>query len=278
MSEKKGPNPPRVCIFCGGRPISGEHVISEWISGVIPRRNERHYQDRHEIVGNPKALALRPLLHRKRKEGDIASRKLHVACRRCNSEWMSNDVETPAMSALRPLLLGEVTVVSADMQRAIARWATLKCMVFEQDDKRYAAIPMSAIRRFKETKEPPDGFQVWAGYFAGSTWGTRFVHVGAELVGTRYNAQRVIGPESVKLQTTVFTIGKLFLRVASSSTGQITHRLGELERSVLHDLHPTGPDLVWPPPHTIGDVYAERMANSLNDQALGLIGPAFKAG
>jgi hypothetical protein len=102
-----------------------------------------------------------------RREGDIASRKFHVACRACNSGWMSNDIEQPAISALRPLLIGETAVITGNMQRAIARWAALKCMVVEQDDKPYAAVPLAEIRRFRETLEPPTGFQIWIGHFTG---------------------------------------------------------------------------------------------------------------
>lgn len=91
------------CVYCGGRPLTREHAIPEWIEaeygGKVGYRvfvNGVEVGRRSEIVGR------------------------HV-CKPCN-EWMGTEFESPTKPLLRPLIEGEPSVLDAADRALLGRW------------------------------------------------------------------------------------------------------------------------------------------------------------
>lgn len=264
MKVKREPKPRRLCIFDKKTPISGEHLFSEWISAIVPRTSDRHTQALTPSKSNGTSLSLGETTF-VRREGDISSKRLHVVCRGCNSGWMSNLIEKPTIPILSPLIRGEASVITPASQMTIATWATLKSIIYEQDDKQSAAIPPAQIARFFETKSALPGFKIWIGYYDGTQWstGTKCTHVGDRVLlstPTPFGLHHQV----LSRQTSTFVIGKLYIHVFSSTIENVFYGFQGRLGSVLHAVQPVADsDITWPPPIFLTDEDAGQIALAL---------------
>ena len=222
-----------VCLFCRSEgKLTKEHVISDWISDHVPRL---HRQTTHEITRNSRLLPDGGPTHSRRiLPGDPQSRKLKIVCDVCNNGWMSRVVETAKPHVL-PLLTGAWFAIGTKGCRAIATWAALAAMVWEQSDPEMAAITRSELDHMFAQQEPPTGWRVWIG-ISDHRLESRSNHRGLKL-----QDDGVIS-DKAEAQITCFTVGQLAFLAASSSD-----RVGL--RAVQTD--PRGPLVeIWPPRQT----------------------------
>jgi hypothetical protein len=89
---------PSFCIFCGGRPLTREHIWPDWFRAHLPRTLPFYHSGR--IVLNEDNTKTHSS---KKTSGDPKSRKLRIVCNKCNNEWMSG-VQNAAKPILIPLL------------------------------------------------------------------------------------------------------------------------------------------------------------------------------
>src|SRR5689334_2998942 len=118
MESKSSPG--RGCIFCGGRPLSKEHVWPQWIRKVQGDRGMAHY--RREIAGDMTAW----------RDVDY-NLQVKAVCKPCNHGWMS-DLETAVQPILSSLIVGNGRNLYRDGQRILATWATKTAMMFQSRD------------------------------------------------------------------------------------------------------------------------------------------------
>src|SRR5437867_932627 len=104
----------RVCIFCGGRPVTREHVWPDQLSELFPGMTAGAI---HSLWA-----ANRPEERREWK-GNIFDQRVRVTCHECNHGWL-NQLENAAMPWLRPMILGSPLLVplAPDAQRAVAAY------------------------------------------------------------------------------------------------------------------------------------------------------------
>jgi hypothetical protein len=95
---KRIPNPPRRCIFCGGSPISRDHIWAQWMRPEVEQAQvlEKTYA---ETRASPKQR------RHVKTTGDARSRKLKIVCIPCNSGWMSRLQELTKPILSPPLVL-----------------------------------------------------------------------------------------------------------------------------------------------------------------------------
>src|SRR5258708_14335434 len=95
----------RRCVFCGGAPLTREHVIPRWLTDVLPEQARFRGQDQQVVLLPPKAARSRILLpHRERRE-PFNSMTVKSVCKSCNSGWM-NEIEGRARPYLNRLIQG----------------------------------------------------------------------------------------------------------------------------------------------------------------------------
>ena len=115
----------RLCVFCGRRAGSAEHIFANWINDVFPVL----------VIGEPQAV-LGTLARdgdsteRRWKSTGVATQITKEVCHECNTGWMSR-LEGKAKPLLTPMMTGVPTRLTLDEQITVATWATKTAMTAE---------------------------------------------------------------------------------------------------------------------------------------------------
>jgi hypothetical protein len=110
---------PRACIFCGGTPVTEEHVWPYWLNDELPALEETTFT--LERVGKETRVW----------RGKPASATVAVVCKSCNNGWMS-DLESASAPLLIPLIRGRTPHLDPQAQRAISGWAFKTAVMLDQ--------------------------------------------------------------------------------------------------------------------------------------------------
>lgn len=259
---KRPHNPPRKCLFCGGKPISKEHLFSDWISALVPRTAERHTQ----FIATIQEIGSKPLeAVPTKREGDILSRRLKVVCRKCNNEWMSG-IDDRARPLLGRLILGHTHCVSQKEQGAILDWIVLKTIVGEHDDPRTAAISKEEAHEFYRTRKRPSNWRCWIASYNGNEWsqGARFTHVGAGIGHRVQQGAYVVNTRLFSVQTTTMVIGKLVVHACSTDAPNFLYDFqGVLNKKLVAMPSSSDEEIAWGPPDALDDSEIGVIAYSL---------------
>lgn len=120
------------CIFCGGKPLTREHVFSsEWLRTLMPGTTT--FTSDLMRVDEDRNVARRTWVEKAPKAGKKAgsgSPFVRCACAGCNNGWMQ-ELDEKAKPVITPLALGERGTVSDDGVRLLAVWATKIAFVLD---------------------------------------------------------------------------------------------------------------------------------------------------
>lgn len=216
---RKVPNPPRTCIFCGGRPISKEHLYAEWMADFLwPGGESTHRVSLMESSdGERDFRALRSGKGSLPQKGDHRSKGLRVVCTACNNGWMSQ-MQSDAKPVLMPYLLGDAFVPNRDQQRRIANWSAMFSIVWEQADLLTAAIDQRQRTSFMRSRRPPKHWLSWIGRFDG-TGAAPALHRGLGMVG--HEDLQADTPYPMHAQITIGGAGGLLFVTASTTRDSV---------------------------------------------------------
>ena len=144
-----------VCFFCGGTPLSKEHLWGRWLY----ERHRNPTQDVSKARGSHTVTEYSPQ-HRAtaskgifRNSGHPLSTTTKSVCRDCNNTWMSG-IEKEMKPCFEQLVSGHPPNISRDDCRAISLWSFLKQCLWER------AFPAPAIElAFQNTTFPMEELQ-----------------------------------------------------------------------------------------------------------------------
>lgn len=214
---KRVPKPAGVCIFCGGVPLTKEHLVAEWIGKYLPPMLDGtvHLTAQHEIDPDTgKAKTLKTEKGRLENTGDHRSRKLRVVCKACNNEWMSG-LQQNVKSSLLPLILGEAPAWSIADRSPIAAWATMFTMVHEYSKPEHVASSQEQRAYLRAEIRPPRNWLIWAGRY-GRFDDPRAWTRGIKIVGNVSPTPAGCGSLGFNAQVTMFTAGHAFFLAFST--------------------------------------------------------------
>ena len=184
--------------------------------------------------------------------------------------------DTAVIPLLKPLILGQPCVLTPNEQRIIWIWVPMKAIVGEMDDPVRRAIPPDSAHQFYHTRNLRMLSKTWLGKYTDSTWSlnVRYHHSAGASSTTLTPPPPVallpenviIGPHLSYFQTTTLCIGQLFIHFATATNPYVGYRLYEPARLRLIEI-PMNTDLTWPPPLTIDDIDAQKIASWLYDPA-----------
>lgn len=123
------------CVFCGGFPVTKEHVFPQWLNQYLSPGRQQLEQARYGEGAYDKT-----------RQGAGLDFTVKKVCAPCNNGWMSQ-IEYSARGALEPLLSRQdFTFVSLRQQRQIAQWATKTAMMADQT-QREPVLPPHQLRK-----------------------------------------------------------------------------------------------------------------------------------
>jgi hypothetical protein len=169
-------------------------------------------------------------------------------CQRCNNEWMSV-IEQAASRIMAPMIGGERVVLSEADQKTLAKWLTMKAMVFQLTTG-LTPIQPSAYRYMRDHLRPPPGVQVWLGARTADGGADSVVGLKGSTMGRSRD-----DPARMYAYAAPFVIGNFIGEVFG-------HNLPvdfELERAgphadALQRIWPTAGPVEWPPPGVLPSV------------------------
>jgi hypothetical protein len=145
----------RKCAFCPSpATVTGEHLISDWTNKLLQVRTHRYriYQRSHGT---------------KPSEWDTATLNLkaNVACKTCNSGWMSDLENNEARPIQKDIILHDAPVDILPLGAASIAAFTMKCGFVADCLTRHREPFFNAHTRheFAKTLRPPDGVHMWIG-------------------------------------------------------------------------------------------------------------------
>jgi hypothetical protein len=150
--EDYGAPVPGGCIFCGGTPLTREHLWPDWLGRELQIREPfsiRIEQEKDGVETRDISFQTPPF-----------DQTVRAVCEQCNSTWMS-DMEADAKPILWALSHAEGRSLDGDEQRVLARWALLKACVFDEVHPNERVVPVAHRQHLYEHKDPPgDGLWV----------------------------------------------------------------------------------------------------------------------
>lgn len=232
----------RLCLFCGGRVNSKEHVWPVWLLAALGVEKRRTRIRSERGTRPPETWS-----------GFNLSLKVRHVCQRCNNRWMSA-LEARAKPFLRPLIAGTASALEPAAQAAIATWAIKTAMVFEatrvEGDSFYSMDDRKLVR---EHARPPARTSVWVGSYVGDT--IALSHA-SDLTGSIEGGQ----PMSIHLTTLAFrrlviqvSSGKLPDDVSLNTVVDVDMTPGPWDQAAVRVWPATREAMPWPPPVALQD-------------------------
>lgn len=152
------PDAIKTCVFCSREGLTKEHLWSNWIrTNLLVNANATSPHKRE--MGDGRELAW---------DAPPFTAVVRCVCARCNSTWM-NDIETEVQPHLTPMIQGRKRILGTKAQRALARWAFLKVLMFDQWRPDAPVVPGDHYDRFYASGEPPPSARVRVAAYTGGT-------------------------------------------------------------------------------------------------------------
>jgi len=152
----------------------------------------------------------------KRRTGDFHAQKLRIACRSCNTGWMSR-LQTKAKPHLVPMLVGKNTSLYRAEQATLAAWATMFVMTADYLDSEMASITPDDRTWFKENQRPPAHWRIWIGKYERPATKRRWIHAALNIVEDEPEFIATGTPELSYAQTSTILLGDQFIIHVMSS-------------------------------------------------------------
>lgn len=161
----------RRCIFCGGTPLTKEHVFPRWAHRLITGADPKG----HAVIPDSYAFSeIGPALWDDQdggevevidnKPGRLAVNGPHLqtksVCASCNNGWMS-DLEAEVMPLISRLMQGQQVKASKDEASTLVRWAQKTCATLHQcGSADLSFIRSEALHALKAGESPPGQWHI----------------------------------------------------------------------------------------------------------------------
>jgi hypothetical protein len=203
------PKPQRLCIFCGGAPVTGEHIFPEWMHPLLAGTDNQRFEisGRLQYASRERRAAKLAISDRMRSNERAYSLQVPVVCKVCNSGWMSV-LENENMSALTALIKGEDILLTPAQQLSLARWFALKDMVYDASPNLGTPTYLSEeLRAFGDRRELPTTLRIWIAPSVAKNWQVDNNRTAATLASDQ---TRAMGLHGFNVHTYTMAIRNLF--------------------------------------------------------------------
>jgi hypothetical protein len=176
----------RACIFCGGRPLSNEHLFPEWVLKKVSPINITGHIGKHKNLEVGKEV------------------KVKTVCKPCNGTWMSalEDMNIPLIG---PRMDDRSAFLDGAEQWAISAWAVKTAMVLDSATMRVKPLFYTQQERddIRLSSKIPPSTVVWLARYIGRNT------IGCGSLETKHRS--ILGAYHGRIST--FILGSLALQV-----------------------------------------------------------------
>lgn len=246
--------PPRGCAFCGGRPLTREHVWPDWVRRLVADAPAMRYRQRMEFESTAREkrdFMLRPF-----------ALTVKAVCAACNNGWMSR-LEQAAQPLLMPGLHGRGKRLSPGAQQTLATWAFKSALVYALTRRSLRGVPDAHYEHLLMHGSPPQQCVVWMGAYNGPE--PAFV----QLAGMAISRPGELVSSESRPNVFIFTLtmGPIFLQVFASGDPQAfdvtTARFSDPR---LRTIWPPDEPFDWTPSRGLGRGELQRYADAIHDE------------
>lgn len=227
----------RVCVFCGGRAGSAEHIFANWINDVFPVL----------VVGEPQAV-LGTLARdgdsteRRWKSTGVATQITKEVCHECNTGWMSR-LEGKAKPLLTPMMTGVPTRLTLDEQITVATWATKTAITAELVHGHDFNFSPEERRIVMTEQRPPAHVAVMASAIETDIGPCRATVARGQVVNATNEVVAWMHVHTVQVGTLVFQV----LRSDPPMGGEVAFKTVQFAAPIEIPIFPPSPNFSWPP-------------------------------
>jgi hypothetical protein len=190
-------------MFCGGRPLTKEHVIPKWLSTVvIPERQFIVIDGVRTTIGKEPIVA-----RRVNRYIDFLARQV---CGPCNNGWMA-DLEAKVQPLLTPMIHGDARTLSRDDQGLLAAWATKTALVFQYELGSKEPSPERRRRWMYMHRLPTPDSAVWIAAYGGDASITAVI--ANQIRSDRYSSEQPPEAQRPDTQFMTLSIGRFVVQV-----------------------------------------------------------------
>lgn len=145
------------CIFCGGRGLSKQHILPDWMSKVFPERHNFHSLKTtypYDVNESPTY---------KISQGPLGSKKRRNVCTECNVGWMST-LEQLAKPFLVNLISRKETTFDYGSKTTLSAWVVMTHIMMATHNFESDLVPKTEREYFKKNQLPSENWQIWAAH------------------------------------------------------------------------------------------------------------------
>lgn len=242
--------------------MSKEHVLAQWLRSKAERdANATHV---FGAVSGKLGIGMAPLVHEKRRNGHVGTRKVRVVCQSCNNGWMSQ-LEKLAKPVISPLMEGRNCLLTPFQQRQLATWVCKTAMTAEYVSPKPSRIPSGDRSYLKSKLLPPNNWLIWAARHDVREWSSMTMYQSRGSVKTFLLTDMHVAPSYI--QSTTFGVGAVLFLAISTDVPLVASRfkqaLGENWKGLTRIWPQPGRILTWPPRSTLNRGQVNAVANIL---------------
>ncbi|MES2904055.1 MAG: hypothetical protein V4696_07705 [Pseudomonadota bacterium] len=242
----------KVCVFCGGTPITEEHVWPQWAHHLLPASV---YHGRFIATGRKS----QPLTIKKNydRQGAVTTFRVPRVCGPCNSGWMG-DYEIAVRPFLEPMMRGAAVMLFEAQQKALTEYITYKAIVLDWADEEPLTTPEIGAA-FLTDRTIPKGLIIYLFDCFEGDWRAAFR---SHFVGLAPEAKFVGSHMPKNTKSLAIGFGSLFV-FAMFTPAQFDLNI-EFDPPPAVRLWPSADSIIsWPPPVPITSKQAEFIATTL---------------
>ncbi|MEU8811101.1 hypothetical protein ACN6LI_001165 [Streptomyces violaceoruber] len=228
----------RSCVFCGGAPVTNEHVYPRWLAEGFPEKMRTgrailgSYSDKSSF---------------RRHSGRILTAQVKAVCEPCNSGWMSA-LEGRVKPYLLPMVKGQIVELPPGAQEVLATWTlktALMCQVMLPQDQ--PNLPAELFTDLYRDRQPAEEMKVLCGYMMPPQFLNGPSPMENRSVPRTIRQRRADGSVFEAWATVVtIRIGYAIVQLVSAGPKGLRYELG-FEGSYVEPLWPVRETFSWPP-------------------------------
>ncbi len=227
------------CVFCGGTPLSKEHVYPKWLRNTFGESD-------------------RVLTFLQVADGPVKPGKPTVpfdwtvksVCRKCNSGWMSQ-LESVIEPILGPILRGQDRHLDDEDRNVLAVWVFKTFLMIHEQARTPPLVPRRHYTHLFHARTPPDQVRIWLAALGQP--------LDAPVVATRASVEHLEFegtddpdvPGATRFYGASISLGPFMACILGNiDTEFVPGIVGELSNQLVA-LWPASAAVVWPPAGTV---------------------------